>query len=61
MRLEAVTFVDLDKAGVGEEDGLVAELLDRLRDPDRVQRRSEGRLGEEREPLCRHCRLLLRV
>ena len=53
VRLEAVALVHRHEARVGEEHGLVAELLHGLRDAHRVQRRAERGLGEERDHLAR--------
>ena len=54
MRLEAVALVDGDEARIGEEDRLVAERLDGLRDADGIQRRPEGGFGEEGDRLSGH-------
>ncbi len=47
MGLEAIALVDIDEAGIGQEDGLVAERLDGLGDADGIQRRAEGGFGKE--------------
>ena len=54
MAVEAVALVDFDKAGIGQENRLVAELLHGLRDADRVERRAEGGLGEKCDGFLAH-------
>ena len=49
MGLEAIALVDIEKARIGQEHHLVAELLERLADADRIERRPEGRLRKERQ------------
>ncbi len=51
MRLEAVVPVDVDEAGVGQEDGLVAHGFHGLRNADGIERRAVGGLGEEGDGL----------
>ena len=54
MGFEAIALVDIDKARIGKEHHLVAELLDRLADADRIERRPEGGFGKECDRLLRH-------
>ena len=54
MGLEPVALVDLDEAGVGQEDRPVSPRLHGLGDAHGVQRGAEGGLGKECERLLRH-------
>ena len=51
MRLEAIALVDIEKARVGKEHHLVAKFLQRLADAHRIQRRTKGGLGKQRNDL----------
>ena len=54
MGLEAIAPVHLEKAGIGQEHGLVAEPFDRLGDADRIERRTKGgfrKKGDQLSPL----------
>ena len=53
MGLEAIALVDIEKAGVRQEHHLVAELLQRLADADRIERRPEGGFRKKRDDFLR--------
>jgi hypothetical protein len=54
MGFETIAPIDIEEARIGEEHHLVAELLQRLADADRIERWPECGFGKQRDHLFRH-------
>ena len=60
MGLEAITLIDRDEAGIGEEDNIMAQSLHGLGNANRVEGRPEGGFREKCDGLCHGVPFLVR-